>query len=136
VERRERMLRRLAEKQRKIDLQLQLNFQHDNPCLSSPPPAQQCGGDDYLSDLGTPLTVVKKENDRRDSTRDPSLVRSSSAEFAQGQRKPKLRSTASIRTEDKVVDPLQSVCLCRSLSFCQAHAPLLFFTVGLGRKIN
>ena len=134
MERRERMQRRLAEKQRNLDLQLQPDFQHDNPCSSSPAPAQQCGGDDYFRDLGTPVTVVKKENDRRGSTRDSSLVRCSSAECAQGQEKPKLRSTTSISTEDKVVDPLQSVCLCRSLSFCQLHAPHLFSTVGLRRK--
>ena len=111
------MQRRLAEKQRNLDLQLQVTFQHDNPCSSSPPPAQQCGGDDYLSGLGTPQAVAKKENDRPGSIRDLSLVRSSSAEFAQGQGKPKLSSIrrTSISTEDKVhgllVDPLQLVCM-------------------------
>ena len=143
VEQRERMERRLAEKQRNLDLQLQVRFQHDNPGSSSPPAARHCGGDDYLSDLGTPQTVIKKEDDRRGSTRDPSLVHSSSAEFPQGQRKPKLRSirsTNSTSTEEQVhgllVDPVQSVRLCRSLSFCQLHAPHLFLTVGLGRKVN
>ena len=99
-----KLRRPLEEKQRKRELQLQPEFQHDNACSSSPPPSQQSGGDEYLSDLGTPQTVVKKENaqrqqDRRGSTSQakdlPSPVRSaadacswrewSSADFAKGQ---------------------------------------------------
>ena len=58
-----KLRRPLEEKQRKRELQLQPEFQHDNACSSSPPPSQQSGGDEYLSDLGTPQTVLKKENE-------------------------------------------------------------------------
>ena len=215
-----KLQRHPAEKHSNLDLQLQPDFQHDNACSSPPPPSQQFGGDDYLSDLGTPQTVVKKENEvfkckmevdriapvitstgtttdlprnedslenmlARNHTQDennrpgstggcsssaeffknslenffeaqgkpnlrtvrssnsistegqgkPNLrtVRSSNSISTEGQGKPNLRtvrSSNSISTEGRVlellVDPLKSVCLCRSLSFCHLPAPLLF----------
>jgi hypothetical protein len=210
-----KLQRRPAEKQSNLDLQLQPDFQHDNSCSSPPPPSQQFGGDDYLRDLGTPQTVVKKENevfqckmevdrispestgkntdfplnedslqnmlarnhsqdenDRRGSTSD-SLVCSSSAEFVQGQEKTYLRtvrssncistegqgkpnlrtvrSSNSISTEGQGKPILRTVRSTNSMSTegkvhellgnplvrsCHLPAPLLFFTVGLGRMVN
>ena len=199
-----KLQRPLVEKQRKLELQLQPEFQHDNACSSSPPPSQQSGGDDYLSDLGRHEMVVKKENQVFKSTEGkafsqnedswenmlvrnhaqrqqnilvstnqskdlPSAVRSaagacswrewssadlakgqgnnngwrewsSTGDFAKGQGKPKLRSIRSTSPEDKVngllVDPLKSVCVCRSLFVLLPPCPSPVITVGLGRKVN
>jgi hypothetical protein len=116
-----KLQRHPAEKQSNLDLQLQPDFQQDNACSSPTPPSQQFGGDDYLSDLGTPQTVVKKENEvfkckmevdriapvitstgttsdfpqNEDSLENMSLVCSASAEFVQGQGKPNLRTVRS-----------------------------------------
>jgi hypothetical protein len=197
-----KLQRPLVEKQRKLELQLQPEFQHDNACSSSPPPSQQSGGDDLIrqemvvtkenqvlkSTEGKPSVLPQNEDSWQSmlvgnhaqrqqnilvstsQSKDlPSPVRSaadacswrewssadlakgqgnnngwrewsSTGDFAKGQGKPKLRSIRSTSPEDKVngllVDPLKSVCVCRSLIVLLPPCPSPVITVGLGRKVN